>query len=1466
MGKRFLSLLMVLCLSLSLVMPVVAAPGDNDSGESTTTTTGTAVYVSRDGSDETGTGSEESPYATLAKAVDAAGNGATICVMSDLTMTDSARFWNKHLTITSLNPDEPVTLTRGKDLSVVHDPARSNYNPAMIEVGGSSYTLESSLTLENIILDDAGLRGGDTSTDEKEDNVYFIQAASKSVEDTNYGKTIFVDLTISNTDIVQDAMIATYNNTATITLGDGAVLKNYGGMSAVRVSGGVLNMLDGSAIYDDLENFTRSKGSTIQGADKGLYGPAGAIWLQGGQFVMDEGAEICDMVGRAIYNEAGNVQANGTFANLTTSKNVMWQGNSGAVMHMRVKAKATFGPTSVINGGGATLDGNAIAVLGDCVLTMDEGSLVTGYKNGNVLDIGGTAYLNGEITGLTGSGHAICAQSSSNHYIQIGETGNIHDNVCSYGTIYTQGSNGVIDIYGKINNNLSTDRGGAVVLANNGTHVNVNMYEGAEMCGNVSTQTGGAVMVSCGTFTMHGGTISNNISGAGRSADDDAVGGGVFVRRGGTFIMKGGEITDNHAIGLGGGVAVIVEDFNDNVPYVELSGGTISGNDDKAAVTGNNTDGYQLEAAGTSNDITLIGGTTYSHVNRYFVTGSGLNLGNEQIYMADYGFYIDRIDDVKLGNAAAACEKAATDKYGVENYGYLGTVVGSFWYQSDSNVTLDISGLENATNYTADKPLFAAIVPTSQEGTPVEAGELELFALPGGGNFRLPLKGSTNGCAVVFLQENDASSIITVVPASLTAYMGGNGGYEGVVDGDGNTIEAESLPRPIFHITAPVGVDLNNLTFVNEESSNKWTLTEVGGGYYRFEPVEENGMPVRVQYSDGTTVVTEDDFQPIVDVYKDYTVTIYAGETAGKVQANATDQYYTVITGPGVLTVRAVADKDDPTSDVKDAVPTEKVPAGTAQAVEPADTTYTLNDTGVQLPVDSKPSLLFDDIIDTDVDRTSALEEKVDDFLGGANEKRHYEIKYLDLVDANNGNAWITSSAGTDIYWGYPDGTNQETEFTLLHFKGLHRDGQNSGYEVSDINSAIVETIEVVNTDNGIKFHVDAGGFSPFALVWDVAPTTYTIKASAGSGGSIDPVGDVSVTEGGTQTFTMQPASGYHIEGVWVDNQYVGTASTYTFSNVTANHTIHVDFDRNSPPITYYTITASAGEGGAINPSGTIRVPAGGDRTFTISAAEGYEIADVLVDGKSVGAVDSYTFENVRANHTISVVFQEASGIADPDDTGVSDWLDTDNHKVYLNGYPDDSFQPEKDMTRAEAAQMFYNLLRDQDVETTVSFTDVAADAWYATAVNALASLEIVNGVGDNRFSPERTITRAEFTTMAMRFCDGIPDGENIFSDVDQEDWFYAYVVGSIQYGWINGYPDGTFRPNDTISRAEVTTITNRMLGRAADEAFVDQHQDSLRIFTDLKDTHWAYYQIVEATNAHEYTKDNGTEDWTKLV
>ncbi len=219
---------------------------------------------------------------------------------------------------------------------------------------------------------------------------------------------------------------------------------------------------------------------------------------------------------------------------------------------------------------------------------------------------------------------------------------------------------------------------------------------------------------------------------------------------------------------------------------------------------------------------------------------------------------------------------------------------------------------------------------------------------------------------------------------------------------------------------------------------------------------------------------------------------------------------------------------------------------------------------------------------------------------------------------------------------------------------------------------------------------------------------------------------------------------------------------------------------------------------------------------------------------------------------------------ADPDDTGVSDLLNTEGHIQYLFGYPDGTFGPENNMTRAEVAQMFYNLLLDQDVEITKTFDDVPANAWYAKAVNTLASLDIISGVGDNKFEPERSITRAEFTAMAMKFAVGGEEGENIFSDVDEDDWFYDAVVNSIQYGWIHGYGDGTFRPNNPITRAEVTAIVNNMLGRAADEDFVDEHAEELTQFSDIE-KHWAYYHIVEATNDHDYTKPSSGENWTKL-
>ena len=176
---------------------------------------------------------------------------------------------------------------------------------------------------------------------------------------------------------------------------------------------------------------------------------------------------------------------------------------------------------------------------------------------------------------------------------------------------------------------------------------------------------------------------------------------------------------------------------------------------------------------------------------------------------------------------------------------------------------------------------------------------------------------------------------------------------------------------------------------------------------------------------------------------------------------------------------------------------------------------------------------------------------------------------------------------------------------------------------------------------------------------------------------------------------------------------------------------------------------------------------------------------------------------------------------------------------------------------------MFYRLLLDKAVPITVRFDDVAAGAWYAEAVETLASLGILEGVGGGRFAPERSITRAEFTAIAMRFTKLAAAGENIFTDVAEDAWYCDAVIGAVYYGWIGGYPDGTFAPDSTITRAEVAAVVNRMLDRSGDEGYFRSHADALVRFADLAESHWAYCEVMEAANAHDYTKINGLERWS---
>ncbi|MCK5604717.1 right-handed parallel beta-helix repeat-containing protein, partial [Candidatus Pacearchaeota archaeon] len=189
-----------------------------------------------------------------------------------------------------------------------------------------------------------------------------------------------------------------------------------------------------------------------------------------------------------------------------------------------------------------------------------------------------------------------------------------------------------------------------------------------------------------------------------------------------------------------------------------------------------------------------------------------------------------------------------------------------------------------------------------------------------------------------------------------------------------------------------------------------------------------------------------------------------------------------------------------------------------------------------------------------------------------------------------------------------------------------------TGYGIDDVlvDGVSQGAISSYTFTNVIATHTISASFA--------ARPTYTITASVGTDGSISPSGDVTVTEGNNRIFTITADAGYQIADVLVDGGSVGAVSSYSFTNVTANHTISASFV--AAPT--YTITASAGSGGQISPNGTTQVTEGGSQAYTITANTGYQIADVLVDGRSVGAVSSYSFTNVTANHTISASFEVA--------------------------------------------------------------------------------------------------------------------------------------------------------------------------------------------------------------------------------
>lgn len=574
---------------------------------------------------------------------------------------------------------------------------------------------------------------------------------------------------------------------------------------------------------------------------------------------------------------------------------------------------------------------------------------------------------------------------------------------------------------------------------------------------------------------------------------------------------------------------------------------------------------------------------------------------------------------------------------------------------------------------------------------------------------------------------------VAIVPADITVYVGGNG-YEGAVDGSGALLgEDNGFPVPGFTISAE-GLDNFDptkavLTYENDNVSRLWYIVPYDGeigdgmtshGIYRFEPYEGSNTAVRMQFEKtvngiGTgEIVTDDNFVIEDNLGQDLLMEVY-GESIemGYVKLVYGGAEYAVTTDNGTLKVRSTTGDEDYGSVVERE---RDVPRGEPGVVAHAGTTYYINNKPVEVVDASGVKLLFDDIVEDNsasVSNTQLLINRADAVLGGSSDSRRYEAKYLDLVDTSNGNAWVAADKDITVYWPLPAGTGWSTNFTLLHFEGLHRE---MGVDVieSGINSCDVTPVTVENTGTHVKFTVSRAGFSPFILVWD---------------------------------------------------------------------------EYNTP----------------ITP------------------------------------------------------------IPEPDNSPVG--LNTEDHVAYIIGYEDGTVRPGTNITRAEVATIFFRLLTDETRESYWSqssgFTDVASGAWYNNAVSTLTRAGILDGYEDGSFRPNASITRAEFTKIAVSFFKHVGGASsNPFNDVPDSAWYAEFVKAAAELGLIDGYEDGTFRPNAPITRAEACTIVNRTLGRAPDKDNLLPEHEMLTWPDNSRDA-WYYAQIQEATNSHDYQWLGAIELWT---
>ena len=721
-----------------------------------------------------------------------------------------------------------------------------------------------------------------------------------------------------------------------------------------------------------------------------------------------------------------------------------------------------------------------------------------------------------------------------------------------------------------------------------------------------------------------------------------------------------------------------------------------------------------------------------------------------------------------------------------------------------------------------------------------------------------------------------ASISLPALPTADTGYTS-DGWFLGSVGG-----ERQNSPVAVSEVTNPTG---RVIQFYATSNVNQYTITinyvdgEGSDLKTEYSGTQDYGYSYSFDVSEDTTgnipfIITNDGTQYVFDRFTEDSATLSG-----------------TLTGDIAITAVYLVDKNNNNvPDVHEATVTYKVVNGTWSDDTTADKTATFElkefDSGSNTWVEKDPAPTLGDSIPTGMNPVTGYADNgawnteissETEVTGNATYTYTFSLKQhtitINYVDGEGSNLKTAYSDTQDYGYSYSFDvsedstgdipfiiTKDDTQYVFDHF--TEDSATLNGTLTGNITITAVYLVDK-NNNNVPDVHEATVTYKVVNGTWSDDTTTDKTATFAlkefDSGSNTWVVKDPAPTLGNTIPTGMKPDTGYASEGSWNESINATTPAvngaiyTYTFA------------DR------VYTLTYDANGGrGTMTDENS---PYQGGSTVTVLDNEFYWTRHTFTgwnteaDGSGTAYQPGDTFE-ISSDVTLYAQWRYTGGGGDVEPPV----LDTENHYGYIVGYDDGTVRPNGKITRAEVATIFFRLLTDESRDAywcqTNDFSDVSASDWFNNAISTLTNAGILDGYEDGTFRPNGNITRAEFATIAVRFFDLTYEGEDLFPDISDH-WARDYINQAAAAGFVNGYEDGTFRPNNAITRAEAVTLVNRTLERKPHKAHL--LADMIQWPDNMDQTTWYYADIQEATNSHEYymtTSEQGEEYeiWTELL